>query len=109
MGERGQSVEETGRRHREADARLLGKKTGDGGSVTGILLMPEREDANTLGLRHAAEIRDRDAGHAVDRLDAVELERLDDEVKAVRQVLRCRINRFRRFCFYCCICHGSPP
>jgi hypothetical protein len=50
--------------------------------------VPERDDAQTFGLRHAAEIRDRDARHVVDVLDAVELERVDDEVKAVRQFLR---------------------
>ena len=109
MGERGQAVEEAGRRHREADAGLLGQEAGDGGGIAGILFMPEREDADALGLRHAAEIRDRNAGYAVDRVDAVELERLDDEVKAIRQLLRRRIGGFRRFRFYCCICHGSSP
>ena len=63
---------------------------GDGGSVAGVLLVTERDDADALGLRHAAEVGDRDAGHAVDRLDAVELERVDDKVEAVRQ-LRLRL------------------
>ncbi len=40
-----------------------------------------------FGLHHAAEIGDRNPGHAVDRLEAVQLERLDDEVKAVGQLL----------------------
>ena len=109
MGERGQSVEEAGRRHRQADAGLLGQEAGDGGGIAGILFMPERQDADTLGLRHAAEIRDRNARYAVDRVDAIELERLDDEVKAVCQLLRRRIVGFRRFRLYCCICHGRSP
>ena len=35
-----------------------------------------------------AEIGDRNAGHAVDGVDAVELQRIDDEMKAIGQVLR---------------------
>src|SRR5687768_4737460 len=35
----------------------------------------------------AAEIGDGDARHVVDRVDAVELERVDDEMKAVGQLL----------------------
>ena len=89
MGERGQAVEEAGRRHREADAGLLGQEAGDRGGIAGVLLVAEREDADARGLRHAAEVRDRDAGHAVDRVEAVELERIDDEVKAVRQLPLC--------------------
>ena len=47
--------------------------------------MPEREDADTLGLGETAEVRDRDAGHAVDGVDIVELQRVDDEMETVRQ------------------------
>ena len=36
-------------------------------------------------LRHAAEVGDGDAGDAVDGFDAVQLERVDDEVEAVGQ------------------------
>ena len=86
MGQRGEAVEEAGRRHGEADAGLLGQEAGDRGRVAGILLVAERQHADARGLRHAAEIRDRDAGHAVDRVEAVELERVDDEVKAVGQL-----------------------
>ena len=87
VGERGQAVEEARRRHREADARLLRQEARDRRGVAGILLVAEGEHAYARGLRHAAEVRDRDAGHAVDRLDAVELERIDDEVETVRQLL----------------------
>jgi hypothetical protein len=51
--------------------------------------MPERNDAETFGLCHAEQIRDRNAGHGVERLDVVELERIDDKLKAIRQSLRC--------------------
>ena len=86
IGERRQAVEKAGRRHREADAGLPGQEAGDRRGVAGVLLVPERDHANALGLRHAAEIGDRNAGHAVDRGEAVELERIDDEMKAVRQL-----------------------
>jgi hypothetical protein len=48
-----------------------------------VLLVAEGDDAHAGGLREAAEIGDRDAGHAVDVGDAVELQRVDDEVEAV--------------------------
>ena len=86
VGERGQAVEEAGRRHRQADAGLLGQEAGDRRRIAGVLLVPERDDADARGLRHAAEVGDRDAGHAVDRVEAVELERIDDEVEAVGQL-----------------------
>ena len=83
VGERGEAIEEAGRRHREADAGFFGQVAGDGRRVAGVLLVPERDDADAGGLRHAAEVRDRDTGHAIDRVEAVELERIDDEMKAV--------------------------
>ena len=87
IGQRGQAVEKAGRRHREADAGLLRQEAGDCRCIAGVLLVPERDDADARGLRHAAEVGDRDAGHAVDRVEAVELERIDDEMKAIRQLL----------------------
>ena len=86
IGQRGQTVEEAGSGHREANAGLLRQEAGDGRGVAGVLLMPERDDADAGGLRQTAEVRDRDARHTVDGLDAVERERLDDEVKAVGQL-----------------------
>ena len=87
VGQRGEAVEEAGRRDGEADARFLGQIAGDRGGVAGVLLVAEREHANALGLHHAAEVRDRDARHTIDGVDAVELERVDDEMKAIRQLL----------------------
>ena len=86
IGQRGQTVEEAGGRHGEADAGLLGQVAGDGRGVAGVLLMPERDDAYAGGLRQAAEVRDGDARHPVDGLDAIEHQRFDDEVKAVGQL-----------------------
>jgi len=89
IGQRRQTVEKARRRHREADSGLFRQEAGDCRCIAGVLFVPERDHADAFGLCHAAEIRDRDAGHTVDRLDAVELERIDDEMKAIRQVLLC--------------------
>src|SRR4029077_10647166 len=79
-------VEEAWRRHGEAYARLLGEEARDRGRVAGILLVAERQHANARGPRHAAEIGDRDAGHAIDGGETVELERVDEEMKTVGQL-----------------------
>ena len=85
IGQRRQTVEEAGRRHGEAHAGVLCEVAGDCRGVAGVLFMPERDDADAGGLCQAAEVRDGDARHPVDRFDAVELERLDDEMEAVGQ------------------------
>ena len=72
---------------------FLRQEAGDRGGVAGVLLVAERDHAHAFGLRHAAEVGDRDAGQAEDRVDAVELERVDDEVEAVRQLLLCGLVR----------------
>ncbi len=85
--ERGETVEEAGRGNREADAGLLGEIAGDARRVACVLLVAEGDHANAGGLGHAAQIRDRDARHIIDGGDAVQLERVDDEMKAIRQFL----------------------
>jgi hypothetical protein len=105
---RGQPVEEAGRRHSQADAGLLGEKTGDRRGIARILLMTEGQHADARGLRHAAEVGNRNARHAVDRGQAVELERVDDEVEAVVQFVLC-IGRSRLFFFHRCVSHRRPP
>src|SRR5450759_5370050 len=67
--------------------------------------MPERDDAYAFSLCHTAEVRDRDARHTVDRVDAVELERIDDEVKAIRQLLLCFRRRGFAFRLHCSFSH----
>jgi hypothetical protein len=109
VGQGREPVQEAGRRHSEADAGFLGQEAGNGGRVAGVLLVPERKHADACGLCHAAEIRDRDARDPVDRIDAVELECIDDEVKAVRQLLL-RFGCGR--CFFrlhCGLSHDQPP
>ncbi len=87
VGERRQAVEEAWRGHRQADAGLLRHEAGDGGGVAGVLLMAERNHAQACRLRHAGEVGDRDTGQTEDRVDAVELEGIDDQVKAVGHIL----------------------
>jgi CRP-like cAMP-binding protein len=83
VGQRGEAVEETGRRHRHADAGLLRQETGGGRGVARVLLVAERDQAHALGLRLAGEVRDRDPGQGVDVLDAVELQGVDQQVETV--------------------------
>ncbi len=45
--------------------------------------MAEGNHAYAFGLCHTAKIGDRDAGYAVDRLHAIELECINDEVKPI--------------------------
>jgi hypothetical protein len=106
MGEGGKAVEEARCRHGQTHARLPGEVARDRSGIAGVLLMAEREHADARGLRHAAEIGDRNARHAVDRVDVVELQRIDDEVKAVRQILLGFRRSRRGFFLYSCISHG---
>ena len=48
--------------------------------------MPERDHPHPLGLRQTAQIGDRDARDAIDGLDAIQLQRVDDQVEPVRQI-----------------------
>jgi len=47
------------------------------------LLVAERQYAQARGLRPAREIRDRNARQAVDGIEAVQLERVDDQLDTV--------------------------
>ena len=69
--------------HREADARLLRHEAGDGRGVPGVLLMAEGDHAQSGRLQLAREVGDRDAGQTKDRIDAVQLEGIDDQLKTV--------------------------
>ena len=69
--------------HREADARLARHEAGDGSGIPGVLLMAEGDHAQSCALQLAREVGDRDAGQPEDRIDAVQLEGIDDERKAV--------------------------
>ncbi len=108
MRQSGETVEKARRRNGEADAGLFGQKARNGSGIAGILFVAERNDAKAGALRHAAQIRDRNARHIIDRLDAVELERLDDEVKAVGQFPLRRIRGFG-LRLYRCVSHSTAP
>jgi hypothetical protein len=52
----------------------------------------EGDHADAFGLRHAREVGDRDAGQRKDRIDVVELQRIDQKVKPIggwRDFARC--------------------
>jgi hypothetical protein len=101
-----------GRRHGQADAGLAGQEAGGGRGVAGVLLMTERDHAHALGLCHPAQVGHRDARQAEDRVDVVELERVDDQMETIGQglfVLRrgafCRLGDWRRVqnCGHTCL------
>ena len=104
MRERSQAVEEAGCRNGEADTGFLGEEAGDRGGIAGVLLVAEREHADASRLGHAAEVGDRNPRHAIDRIETVELQRIDDEVEAVGQ-FALRFGRGRRDALYDC---GHP-
>jgi hypothetical protein len=81
--QRREAVEEARGRHGEADAGRAGEEAVRGGRVARVLLVAEAHHLQAVGLRHAQEVGDRDAGQRVERVDAIELERIDDEVEAV--------------------------
>jgi len=59
---------------------------GDRRRVAGRLLMPKAQVADAFRLRQPQQIGDRDAGHPIDRVDPVQLQRLHHQVKAVGHV-----------------------
>src|SRR5262249_48665061 len=87
MRKRGQAVQKARCGNCQADAGLPGQKAGNRRGIACVLLVAERQHADAGGLRHPTEISDRNAGNAVNRVDAVELERIDDKVKTVSQFL----------------------
>ena len=106
MGQRGQAVEEARRRNRHADARLLGEEARGGGGIAGVLLVTERQNAQALRLRIAAQIRDRNTGNVVDRLNAVDLQRVDEQMETVGEIVH-RLSGFRAG--HCCRHLVLPP
>src|SRR6185312_14793472 len=106
MRQRGQAVEETGRRDGQADAGLLGQEACDRCRVAGALFMTEGQDPDACGLGHAAEVGDRNARHAVNGGETIELERVDDEIESVGllALFACGVPFF-----YCCFSHAFLP
>ena len=71
--------------------------------ASGIRVLSFRHEQNA---GYAAEIRDRDTGHAIDRGETVELERVDEEMKTVGQLA---FGCIGGFLFDRCVGHGFPP
>ena len=65
---------------------LLRQETGYRRGIAGMLFMPEGNDAHARGLSKSAEIGYRNAGNRIDVADAIELERIDDKMEAVREL-----------------------
>ena len=104
VGECRQAVQEAGRRNSQTDAGLLGQEARDRRCVAGVLFVTERQHADAGGLRVPAEVGDGNSRHAVDRGQAVQLHRVDDEAEAVRQILRLFHFRLER-----CLGHWFLP
>ncbi|SPC14616.1 hypothetical protein CT19431_MP100198 [Cupriavidus taiwanensis] len=109
MRQRGQPVEEPGGRDGQADARLLREKARNRRGVAGILLVAEADDTHAVGLRQTGQIGDRNAGQAVDVFDAVQLQRVDDQMKPIglclmgfRGVTLQLVSDFCHGCFLLC-------
>ena len=83
VGQRDQAIQEAWRRNRQANARRLGQIAGDRRRVAGVLLMPEGNHPHARCLRQAAQIGNGNARNAVDRLDAIQHQRVDDKMEAV--------------------------
>src|SRR5262249_28478858 len=87
VGKRGESVEKARRRHRQADARLLGHVARDRCGVACVLFMAKADETHPFGLRETRQVRDGDADQTKDGVDVIQFQRIDDEVKTVRQFL----------------------
>ncbi|SPA43029.1 protein of unknown function [Cupriavidus taiwanensis] len=109
MRQRRQPVQEARRRHGQAYARLLRQEARNRRGVAGVLLVAEADDAHAVGLRQTGQIGDRNAGQAVDVFDAVQLQRVDDQMKTIglclmffRGVTLQLVSDFCHGCFLLC-------
>jgi hypothetical protein len=83
VGQRHHAVEEAGSGDGEANAWFLGQVAGDRRGVAGELLVPEADKADAFGLRQPRQVGYRDAGHAIDGVETVELQGIDHQMKSV--------------------------
>jgi len=82
--------------------RLLRQEAGDGGCIAGMLLVPKREDAHACRLRLPPQsVIGMPGTHR--SCDAVELERIDDEMKTIGELLLRFICRWSRVSLGRCI------
>ena len=66
---------------------------GGGGGVAGVLLVADRDDAQAFGLHLSRQVGDRNAGQSEHGVDAVQLQRLDDELEAVGRLFGLALRR----------------
>ncbi len=106
-----QSVEKAGRGNGEADAGLFRQEARDGCRISGVLLMPEGNHAHARRLRHASQVGDWNAGDTVDGIDAVQLQRIDHEMKTIRELLLLGLDVLRSYGHFAPLaktCSNSP-
>ncbi|SPC23583.1 hypothetical protein CO2235_MP70243 [Cupriavidus oxalaticus] len=109
MRQRREPVQEPWRRHGQANAWLLRQKAGNRCGVACVLLVAEADDAHAVCLRQPSQVGDRNAGQAVDVFDAVQLQRVDDQMKTIglclmlfRGVTLQLVSDFCHGCFLLC-------
>ena len=61
----------------------MGQKTGRRRRVAGMLFVAKGDDPHARGLRQARQIGDGNTWQAEDRVDAIELQGLNDQVKTI--------------------------
>lgn len=85
-GQRHQAVEKPRARRRQANARPLRQETRGGRRVAGVAFVAKTDLADARPLGEAGHIGDRNARHAVDSPDVIELERIDEQMTAVSEI-----------------------
>ena len=80
-----EAIQKPGRGHGQADAGLLCHVPGDCRGIARILFMSKTNESHSLRLRKTRQVGDRDTHEAEDRIDVIALQRIDDQMKAVRQ------------------------
>ena len=83
IGQRRQAIQKARGRHSKANTRLLRQKARRRRGIARMLLVAERNHPHTLRLRHARQIGDRDARQAKDGVNAIELERINNQMETV--------------------------
>ncbi len=83
IGERRQAVQKAGRGHGQANARLFGHEASDGCRVTRMLFMAKADEAHPFGLREAREVGDGNTHQAENRVEVVQFQRVDDQMKSI--------------------------
>ena len=88
IGQRHQAVQETWCGDGQTNPRLLGQIAGDRGCISGRLFMPKADVPYSFCLSQPGQICDRNSRNAINRVDSVELQGIDYEVKSVGQSRR---------------------